>query len=150
MRAKDVDSVVELCEKMVKRNFVPKTRTVVLLMKFFCKSRRPNLGLELRGYLYIKMERRHCPRGRALDLLATGLCAHENVGEDFDCARQMLERGRHTSEAVFRMLERFLAQGGEMEKLRERNELIKQLKKVLPPSRGHAAGILSTRLKELM
>ncbi|KAF7143036.1 hypothetical protein RHSIM_Rhsim05G0067200 [Rhododendron simsii] len=45
MRAKDVDSVVELCEKMVKRNFVPKTQMVVLLMNFFCKSRRPDLGL---------------------------------------------------------------------------------------------------------
>ncbi|KAI8554168.1 hypothetical protein RHMOL_Rhmol05G0077800 [Rhododendron molle] len=60
------------------------------------------------------------------------------------------ERGRHTSEAVFRMLQRFLAQGGEMEKLRELNELVKRLQKVLPPSRGNATGILSTRHKALM
>ncbi|KAF7151949.1 hypothetical protein RHSIM_Rhsim02G0205300 [Rhododendron simsii] len=141
MRAKDMGHVIELYEKMAKRNFVPKARTVVLVMKFFCKSRRPDLGLELWGYL---LERGHCPHGHALDLLATGLCAHEKVGEAFDCAKQMVERGRHMSEAVFRMLERFLVQGGEMEKLRELNELIKRLQKVLPPSRGHATGILST------
>lgn len=147
MRAKDMDSVGELYKKMAKINFVPKTRTVVLLMKFFCRTRRHDLGLELWGYL---LERGHCPHGHALDLLATGLCAHEKVGEAFDCAKQMVKRGRHMSEAVFRMLETFLVQGGEMEKLRELNELINRLRKVLPPSRGHATGILSTPQMELM
>lgn len=146
MRSKDMDSVVELYEKMVKRNFMPNTRTVVLLMKFFCKSRRPDLGLELWGYL---LERGHCPHAHALDLLATGLCSHGKVGEAFECAKQIVERGRQMSEAVFRMLERFLVQDGEIEKLGELNELIKRLQKVLPPSRGHATGILSTHQEEL-
>ncbi|PSS01107.1 Pentatricopeptide repeat-containing protein [Actinidia chinensis var. chinensis] len=146
MRSGNSDSVFELYDKMVKRNFVPKTRTVVMLMKFFCENRQPDLGLSLWGYL---LERGHCPHGHALDLLVTSLCSHGRVQEAFQCSKQMLERGRHMSEMVFRMLERFLLQAGEREKLRKLDEMIKRLQSILPPSRGHATGILSPKQNEL-
>ncbi|GMQ08015.1 hypothetical protein CsSME_00051947 [Camellia sinensis var. sinensis] len=140
MKSKNLDSVSELFDKMTKKNFVPKTRTVVMLMKFFCANRQPDLGLNLWGYL---LERGHCPHGHALDILATSLCSHGKVQEAFECSKQMLERGRHVSEAVFRMLERFLLQAGDTEKLRMLDVMIKRLQNILPPSRGHATGILS-------
>ncbi|KAL7244373.1 hypothetical protein ACSBR1_016587 [Camellia fascicularis] len=135
MKSKNLDSVSELFDKMTKKNFVPKTRTVVMLMKFFCANRQPDLGLNLWGY---QLERGHCPHGHALDLLATSLCSHGKVQEAFECSKQMLERGRHVSEAVFRMLERFLLQAGDMEKSRTLNVMIKRLQIFLPPSRGLA------------
>ncbi|CAL5332034.1 unnamed protein product [Camellia sinensis] len=102
MKSKNLDFVSELFDNMKKKNFVPKTRTV--------------------GYL---LERGHCPHGHALDLLATSLCSHGKVQEAFECSKQMLERGRHVSEAVFRMLERFLLQAGDMEKSRTLDVMIK-------------------------
>ncbi|GMQ02979.1 hypothetical protein CsSME_00048969 [Camellia sinensis var. sinensis] len=139
MKSKNLDSVSELFDKMTKENFVPKTRTVVMLMKFFCANYQPDLGLNLWGYL---LERGRCQHGHALDLLATSLCSHGKVQEAFECSKQMLERGRHVSEAVFRMLERFLLQAGDTEKLRTLDVMIKRLQNILPPSRGHATGIL--------
>ena len=136
-----MDSISELYDKMMKKNFVPKARTAVMLMKFFCENRQPDLGLNLWCYL---LERGHCPHGHALDLLVTALCSHGRVQEAYECSKQMLERGRHMSEAVFRMLERFLLQAGDMEKLRKLDQMIKRLQQILPSSRGHATGILSS------
>ncbi|KAL6985221.1 hypothetical protein U1Q18_018599 [Sarracenia purpurea var. burkii] len=144
MKSRNLDCVSELYDKMTKKNFVPKTRTVVMLMKFFCESRQPNLGLNFWGYL---LERGHCPHSHALDLLVTALCSHGRVQEAFECSKQMLERGRHMSELVFRMLERFLLQSGNMEKLMKLDEMIKRLQVFLPPSRSHATGILSPPTK---
>ncbi|XP_052210063.1 pentatricopeptide repeat-containing protein At3g61360 [Diospyros lotus] len=140
IRSKDMDCVSELYEKMTEKNFVPKTRTVVMLMKFFCINRQPDMGLNLWHYL---SEKGHCAHCHALDLLVTALCSHGRVQEAFECSKQMLERGRYMSEAAFRMLERFFLQAGDMEKLRKLDQMIKRLQKILPPSRGHATGILS-------
>ncbi|CAL5383356.1 unnamed protein product [Camellia sinensis] len=140
MKSKNLDSVSELFDNMTKKNFVPKTRTVVMLMRFFCANRQPDLGLNLWGCL---LERGHCPHGHALDLLATSLCSHGKVQEAFECSKQMLERGRHVSEAVFQMLGRFLLQAGDMEKSRTLDVMIKRLQNILPPSRGLATGILT-------
>lgn len=137
-RSKDIDNVFELYHKMIERNFVPKTRTVVMLMKFFCENRRIDLASNLWEYL---MERGYCPHNHGLDLLVTGLCSRGRVEEAFEYSKQMLERGRHISEVVFRMLERYLLEVGEMEKLKMLDHLIKKLHTVLPASRGHATGI---------
>ncbi|KAI3464649.1 hypothetical protein Pfo_021312 [Paulownia fortunei] len=132
MRSNGIDGVSTLYMKMVKKNFVPKTRTVVMLMKFFCQNRRVDLGLDLWNYL---VKKGHCPHSHALDLLVTGLCSCGRVEESFYCSKQMLERGRLVSELVFQMLERFLVQMGELDKLEELKRMIKKLKLLLPPSK---------------
>uniref|UniRef100_A0A5B7B523 Pentatricopeptide repeat-containing protein n=1 Tax=Davidia involucrata TaxID=16924 RepID=A0A5B7B523_DAVIN len=133
MKTTGIDGVSELYQKMIERNFVPKTRTVVMLMKFFCENSRLDLGLNLWEYL---VERGHCPHGHALDLLVTALCSRGRVQEAFECSKQMLERGRHMSEAVFRLLERFFLQAGDVDKLTKLEQMIKKLRTVLPPSRA--------------
>ncbi|KAF8400268.1 hypothetical protein HHK36_013565 [Tetracentron sinense] len=137
-RSNGVEGVCNLYEKMVRKNFVPKTRTVVMLMKFFCENRRPDLGLNLWNYL---VERGCCPHGHALDLLVTGLCSHGMMEEAYECSKQVVERGRHLSEVGFRVLERFLLQAGETDKLRKLDQMMKRLQTVVPPSRGHALGL---------
>lgn len=129
MRSNGIEGVCELYRKMVERNFVPQTRTVVMLMKFFCANRQLDLGLNFWNYL---LEKGYCPHGHVLDLLVTGLCSLERVQEAFDCSKQVLERGRHISEAVSRMLERFLLQRGEMDKLNMLNQMMKKLHHFLP------------------
>ncbi|KAL3840096.1 hypothetical protein ACJIZ3_024687 [Penstemon smallii] len=137
MRSKGIDGVAKLYTKMIERNFVPKTRTVVMLMKFFCENCRVDLGLDLWDYL---VKKGHCPHSHALDILVTGLCARERVEEAFGCSRQMMERGRHVSELVFQMLERFLVEMGELEKVEELECMMKKLKLLLPSSREHSIG----------
>ncbi|KAB1202703.1 hypothetical protein CJ030_MR8G022757 [Morella rubra] len=138
LRSNGIDGCCELYHKMVERNFVPQTRTVVMLIKTFCQNSQLDLGLNLWNYL---VERGYCPHGHVLDLLVTGLCSYGRVQEAFDCAKQVLERGRHISEAVFRMLERFLLKTGEMDKLSDIDRMIKKLQYILPPSKGHAVGV---------
>ncbi|KAK6934634.1 Pentatricopeptide repeat [Dillenia turbinata] len=138
MRSASIEDVCELYQKMVERKFVPKTRTVMMLMKYFCVNDRLDLGLNLWMYL---IERGYCPHGHALDLLVTGLCSRGKLQEAFECSKQVLERGRHMSEAAFLMLERFLVPAGETDRLRKLDHLIKKLNAILPPSRGHAVGI---------
>ncbi|KAK3008694.1 hypothetical protein RJ639_015243 [Escallonia herrerae] len=138
MRSQGMDGVCELYHEMIKRGFVPMTRTVAMLMKFFCINCRLDLALDFWEYL---IKRGCCPHSHTLDLLVTGLCSRGRVQEAFECSKQMLERGRHVSEAVFRMLERYLLQVGEVDKLKELDQMTKRLQTVLPPSRGHAVGI---------
>ncbi|KAK7258147.1 hypothetical protein RIF29_32632 [Crotalaria pallida] len=133
-----VEGVTELYQKMTSRNFVPKTRTVVMLMKYFCQNCRLDLGLGLWKYL---VEKGYCPHAHALDLLVTGLCSRGLVQEAFECSKQMLLRGRQMSAAAFLMLERFLLKSRDMDKLKELDQMTKKLQSVLPPSRGHAIGI---------
>ncbi|KAH7546945.1 hypothetical protein FEM48_Zijuj01G0254900 [Ziziphus jujuba var. spinosa] len=109
MRTSGFEGVSQLYYKMVERNFVPKTRTAMMLMKYFCLNCRVDLGLHLWGYM---VEKGCCPHGHALDLLLTGLCSRGLVIEAFECSKQMLKRGRHISEAAFPMLEGFLLQEG--------------------------------------
>lgn len=90
------------------------------------------------------MEKGLCPHEHALALLVTGLCSHGRVREAFECAEQMLSRGRHMSKPVFHMLERYLNEVGEVEKLRKLDEMIRKLGSVYPPSRGHAFGLSSS------
>ncbi|XP_057982544.1 pentatricopeptide repeat-containing protein At3g61360-like isoform X2 [Malania oleifera] len=138
MKLNGIDGVLDLYYKMTGSNFMPKTRTVVMLMKLFCENRRLDLGLNLWCYL---MGRGYCPHGHALDLLVTGLCSHGRVQEAFECSRQTLDRGRHISEAAFRMLQRYLLQAGMTDELRMLDQRIKTLQTVLPLSRGHALGL---------
>ncbi|KAK9699654.1 hypothetical protein RND81_08G187500 [Saponaria officinalis] len=138
MKFKGIEGVILLYEKMISNNFVPKTRTVVMLMKLFCGYNNVDLGLKLWEYL---MEKGHCPHDHALALLVTGLCSRGRVLDAFECAKQMLNRGRHMSEPVFHMLERFLQEAGEVDKLRELDESIRKLNSVCSPSKGHALGI---------
>ncbi|KAG5081953.1 hypothetical protein JHK84_051991 [Glycine max] len=137
MRSRGIEGVSKLYQKMTQSNFVPKTRTVVMLMKYFCQNYRLDLSVCLWKYL---VEKGYCPHAHALDLLVTGLCARGLVHDAFECSKQMLERGRHMSNASFLMLERFLLQASDMDKLKELDQMIKKLQTVLPPSRGHATG----------
>ncbi|KAF5737094.1 putative Pentatricopeptide repeat-containing protein [Tripterygium wilfordii] len=137
MKSTGVEGVCELYDRMIERDFVPKARTVVMLMKFFCVSGRLDLGMNLWHYL---VEKGCCPHGHALDLLITGLCSRGRLQEAFECSKQMLERGKHISDASYRMLESLLLQVNSTDKLRELNRLIRKLQSVLPPSRGHAIG----------
>ncbi|KAL5752182.1 hypothetical protein ACOSP7_022358 [Xanthoceras sorbifolium] len=129
MRSAGNEDVCKIYNKMVDSNFVPKTRTVVMLMKFFCENHLLDLGLHLWTYL---VEKGYCPHSHALDLLVTALCSRGRLQEAFECSRQMLVRGRQMSEAVYRMLERFLLQSNETEKLEELNKMINKLQCVLP------------------
>lgn len=47
MRCNDIGGMFEFYHKMTERSFVPKTRTVVMLMKYFCQNSRLDLGLTL-------------------------------------------------------------------------------------------------------
>ncbi|KAF4359937.1 hypothetical protein CsatB_025785 [Cannabis sativa] len=130
IRKKDFEGVFQLYEKMTERKFVPKTRTVVMLMKVYCENCRIDLGLHLWGYL---VENGYCPHGHALELLLTGLCSRGFVNDAFECSIQVLERGRHLSDAAFQMIERLLTQKGEMDKIRRLTEMMKKLHTHLPP-----------------
>ncbi|KAL3741437.1 hypothetical protein ACJRO7_016992 [Eucalyptus globulus] len=129
MRSKEIDGVCELYHKMVERNFVPKTQTVVMLMKYFGINGQVDLRLQLWEYLVGKG---HCPHGHALDLLVIGLRSRGRELEAFECSKQMLERGTLMTEATFQML------GGKL------NEMVKKLKVFLPLSKGHANGITNS------
>ncbi|QCD94903.1 pentatricopeptide repeat-containing protein At3g61360 [Vigna unguiculata] len=143
MRSRGIEGVSELYQKMTQRGFVPKTRTVVMLMKFFCQNYQLDLSVGLWKYL---VEKGYCPHAHALDLLVTGLCARGLVHDAFECSKQMLERGRYMSSASFLMLERFLLQAGDMDKLKQLDQMIKKLQSVLPPSRGNTTGISTSRV----
>ncbi|KAK6284756.1 hypothetical protein POUND7_003708 [Theobroma cacao] len=137
MKLSGIEGVCELYYKMTQRNFIPKTRTVVMLMKYFCENQNLDLGLNLWDYL---VEKGYCPHSHALDLLVTGLCSRGRLPEAFECCKQMLERGRHMSESVYRMIQRFLKQYDEMDKLMDLDRMIMKLQSVLPSSRGQAIG----------
>lgn len=143
MKSRGIEGVSELYQKMTKRKFVPKTRTVVVLMKYFCHNSRLDLSLSLWNYL---VEKGHCPHAHALDLLVTGLCSRGLVQEAFSCSKQTLERGRYISSTAFLMLERLLKQSRDVDKLKELDQMIKKLRSVLPPSRGHATGISDSKV----
>ncbi|KAL8515143.1 hypothetical protein ACS0TY_014014 [Phlomoides rotata] len=130
MRSEGIDGVVTLYMKMIEKKFVPKTQTIVMLMKFLCENSRVDMGLDLWDYL---VKKGHCPHSHALDLLVTGLCARGRVEESSDCCKQMLERGRVLSERVFQMMERFLVEMEEMDRLEELKSMMKKLKLSLPP-----------------
>lgn len=137
MKLSGIEGVCELCYKMIDRNFIPKTRTVVMLMKYFCENQHLDLGLNLWDYL---VKKGHCPHSHALDLLITGLCSRGRLQEAFQCCKQFLERGRHMSESAYCMMQRFLKQYDEMDKLMELNRMIMKLQSILPPSGQKAIG----------
>ncbi|CAN6978777.1 pentatricopeptide repeat-containing protein At3g61360 [Brassica rapa] len=124
------DGVCELYQKMKGRSLVPKTPTVVMLMKLFCQNGEVNLGLDLWKYM---LEKGYCPHGHALELLTTALCARRRADDAFECSRQTVERGRCVSEPVFRMLETSLSNKGELEKLEELKCKMQKLHSFLPP-----------------
>ncbi|XVE89304.1 hypothetical protein DITRI_Ditri19aG0191800 [Diplodiscus trichospermus] len=135
MKLRGIEGVCELYYKMIERNFIPKTQTVVMLMKYFCENQHLDMGLNLWDYL---VQQGHCPHSHALDLLVTGLCSRGRLQEAFKCCKQILERGRHMSEPVYHMMQRFLKQYDEMDKLMELNRMIMKLQSVLPPPGGKA------------
>ncbi|XP_015581994.2 pentatricopeptide repeat-containing protein At3g61360 [Ricinus communis] len=135
MKLNDTEGVCDLYHRMISKDFVPKTRTVVMLMKFFCVNSRLDLGLAFWQYM---LDKGYCPHGHALDLLVTGLCSRGRLLEAYECSKQFVERGMRMSEVVYRMLERSLQQSDFTDKLRELDQMIKKLQSVLPPSKGHA------------
>ncbi|CAH8389129.1 unnamed protein product [Eruca vesicaria subsp. sativa] len=124
------DAVCELYYKMKGRCLVPKTPTVVMLMKLFCLNGEVNLGLDLWKYM---LEKGYCPHGHALELLTTALCARRRANDAFECSRQTVERGRCVSEPVLRMLETSLSSTDELEKLEELKRKMQKLHSYLPP-----------------
>ncbi|CAA7409343.1 unnamed protein product [Spirodela intermedia] len=119
------DEVCGLYRRMVEKNFVPATRTVVALMKFFCENRRVDFGLSLWRYLVGKG---CCPHGHALDLLVTALCCRGRVEEACSCFKEVVERGRRPPERSFRVVEGFLlARDGGAERVEELKRMMEQL-----------------------
>ncbi|GLU10828.1 hypothetical protein SLE2022_276090 [Rubroshorea leprosula] len=147
MKIRGIEGVRELYNRMIEANFIPKTRTVVMLMKFFCENRRVDSGLDLWRYL---VEKGCCPHSHALDLLATGLCSRGRWLEAFECSKQMLERGRSVSEAAHRMLQRFLRQFNEVEKIRELDRMITKLQSALTPSGEQAIDTSTLRQHKIV
>ncbi|XP_072953212.1 pentatricopeptide repeat-containing protein At3g61360 [Typha angustifolia] len=121
----------KLYQRMIDQGFMPRTRTVMLLMKTFCENKRPDLGLELWDYLIGKG---CCPHRHALDLLVTSLCCRGGLAEAYRCFQQMIDRGRVPSERAFRILEGFLEQMQEMEKVEELSQMWKTLQRLEDPS----------------
>nr|XP_043628903.1 pentatricopeptide repeat-containing protein At3g61360 [Erigeron canadensis]XP_043628904.1 pentatricopeptide repeat-containing protein At3g61360 [Erigeron canadensis] len=140
MKSSGIDGVLELYHKMISKNFVPKPPTVVMLMKLLCKSGRVDQGFGFWNYL---IERGYCPHSHAMDVLLRNLCSHGRVEEAFKCSAQILEKGRHLSKNSFRVLERYLIEMGDDDKLRELDIMIKKLQTAVPASKGHAIGISS-------
>ncbi|KAG7566533.1 Pentatricopeptide repeat [Arabidopsis suecica] len=132
MKAKEFgfNGVCEYYHKMKERCLVPKTPTVVMLMKLFCQNGEVNLGLDLWKYM---LEKGYCPHGHALELLTTALCARRRGNDAFECSRQTVERGRCVSEPVYRMLETSLSSNNELKKLEELKGKIQKLHSFLPP-----------------
>ncbi|KAG7594152.1 Reverse transcriptase RNA-dependent DNA polymerase [Arabidopsis thaliana x Arabidopsis arenosa] len=75
------NGVCEYYHKMKERCLVPKTPTVVRLMKLFCQNGEVNLGLDLWKYM---LEKGYCPHGHALELLTTALCARRRGNDAFE------------------------------------------------------------------
>ena len=144
IRRADFEGVFWVYDKMVERKVVPKTRTVVMLMKFFCENSRIDLGLRFWRYL---VEKGYCPHGHALELLLTGLCSRGLTEEAFGCSKQVLERGRHLSESAFRMIESLLLRDGEDDKLASLNEMMKKLRTHLPPLTENVASFPASDAK---
>ncbi|RAL40697.1 hypothetical protein DM860_006767 [Cuscuta australis] len=134
IRSEDMHGVQVLYTKMTERGFLPTTRSVVMLMKFFCKNHSIDLGLSLWNYL---VKQGQCPHGHALELLVTALCSHGRVEEALECSKQMVERGRRLSELVFQMLKRILLELGEEEKLHQLEQMAKKVEMFLPPPNVH-------------
>lgn len=124
-----VEDVVSVYRKMVAIGFVPKMRTVVMLMKLFCESGRCDLGLDLWDYMVGKG---CCPHGHSLDLLVTGLCCKGEVEKAYSCFVQLVERGRQPSAVAYRVLEGFLEKAGEIEAMERMGRMVERLKAALP------------------
>lgn len=123
-RTNDLDGIWKLYRKMVQTNFLPRTRTTMILMKTFCENGRPDLGLQMWDYLVSKG---CCPHVHALDLLVTALCCKGAVQEAYRCFKDVVERARAPSERAFRVLERFLVKEKDMEKVNEISCIMKDL-----------------------
>eukprot|EP00262_Sarcandra_glabra_P010352 TRINITY_DN2557_c0_g1_i3.p1 TRINITY_DN2557_c0_g1~~TRINITY_DN2557_c0_g1_i3.p1 ORF type:complete len:500 (-),score=84.39 TRINITY_DN2557_c0_g1_i3:73-1572(-) len=130
--------VCELYRRMVEKNFVPKMRTVVMLMKFFCENGQYDLGLDLWEYM---VEKGCCPHGHALDLLVTGLCCGGKIAEAYECFKQVVERGRNPSKRGFHVLEGFLRNAGEMDKLEKLVQMVRRLTECFGFAKGAAVSI---------
>ncbi|KAL8264245.1 hypothetical protein R6Q59_022375 [Mikania micrantha] len=137
MKSNGIDGVLELYHKMIDRNFVPKTPTVVMLMNFFCKKCKFDEAFGFWNYL---IENGYCPHSHAMDVLVRSLCSHGRVEQAFRCSVQVLEKGRHLSINSFRVLERYLTEINDEDRIRKLNQMIKKLQTALPASKGHAIG----------
>jgi pentatricopeptide repeat protein len=124
-RANDLDGIWRLYLKMVETNFLPRTRTIMLLMKTFCEKGHPDLGLEMWDYLISKG---CCPHVHALDLLLTALCRKGAVKEAYQCFKDVVESARAPSERAFKVLERFLVKQKDMEKVNEISCIMEDLR----------------------
>jgi pentatricopeptide repeat protein len=121
-RVGDLEGIWKIYSKMISSGFVPRTRTTMLLMKVFCENGRPDLGLELWDYLIGK----GCvPHRHALDVLVTGLCCRDVVGEAYRCFREMIEMGMAPTERAFGVLEGFLKKKREFGKIEEIRQMMK-------------------------
>ncbi|KAJ3698728.1 hypothetical protein LUZ61_002433 [Rhynchospora tenuis] len=115
-RTNDLEGIWKLYQKMVQTDFIPRTRTIMLLMKTFCKNGRPDLGLEMWDYLVGK----GCyPHVHALDWLVTALCCRGAVQEAYRCFKDVTDRGQVPSQRAFRVLESSLTKEKELEKINE-------------------------------
>ncbi|KAJ8472226.1 hypothetical protein OPV22_026569 [Ensete ventricosum] len=125
----DLEGFWKLYKRMVEKNFVPRTRTVMLLMKVFCENSRADLGLSLWDYL---VEKGCCPHRHALDTLVTALCCKGNVVEAYKCFKQVVDRGRVPSDRAFQVLEGFLVRTKKFDMMEELDQMTKRMQALVP------------------
>ncbi|GJN39251.1 hypothetical protein PR202_gb28356 [Eleusine coracana subsp. coracana] len=123
-RVGDLEGIWRVYTKMVGSGAMPRPRTTMLLMKVFCENGRPDLGLELWGYL---MGKGCLPHRHALDVLVTGLCCRGAVLEAYRCFREMIDMGMAPTERAFRILEGFLRRARAFGKVEEICQMMKAI-----------------------
>ncbi|XP_010538335.1 PREDICTED: pentatricopeptide repeat-containing protein At3g61360 [Tarenaya hassleriana] len=135
MKSKEygITGISEFYQRMKEQDSVPKTRTVVILMKLFCQNGEVNQGLDLWRYM---SDKGYCPHSHALELLVTALCSRGRVDEAFECSWKTVERGRCLSEPVYRMLETYLSRSSHSKKLEDLRRKMLRLQQLLPPPAG--------------
>ncbi|WOL06475.1 hypothetical protein Cni_G15209 [Canna indica] len=123
----DLEGFWKLYERMVRDNFVPRVRTIMLLMKVFCENGRADLGLQLWDYL---VDKGCYPHRHALDLLVTGLCCRRKVAEAYRCFKQVVDRGRVPSERAFQVLQGFVTRAKDLDMIEGLGQMSKRLQTV--------------------
>ncbi|CAM8899104.1 unnamed protein product [Rhodiola kirilowii] len=117
IKARDIDSALALMDEMEEKQIGHDSSSYHTMFSGLMKTNDTEVVIEL----------------------YQGLCARGRVLEAFECSKQILERGRHMTEASFLMLKRFLLQGRQRDRLNEIESLIKKLHTVLPPPDGPLA-----------
>lgn len=120
-RLKKLEDVCLVYGRMISNRFVPRMRTVMLLMKVFCNNKRLDLGLQFWDYIVEKGLCLHC---HVLDVLVIGLCGGGREDEGYRCFKQVVQSGRQPLDRTYRLLEGLLVKADEFKKLEELRDMM--------------------------